>query len=184
MNYDRYLSFAQEDAIRADLQARADMLEAATRDFERSRRCMVGLESTLVRCLILHREVFEDRFCTHALLKRLPLPEVQGSDKAEGRLRERIAYSRALRPASFHALSLRRGDLGGLASAEAQLAIRVHTRAFSLASDTGWELVPLDAAKAALAAILKAEDALGGCESALALARLQSPVATATSLYG
>ncbi len=159
MNFDRSLSLSHGSAIRADLQTRADMLGAAVREFERNRRCMVALESVLVRWLIEHRETFGDRFCTFSLLARLPLPEAASTEKAEGRLRERLAYAQALRPACFHAVSLRRDDLGGLSVAEAQIALRLHTRAYARASEAGWEIAPLEAACTTLDDILTAEAA-------------------------
>jgi len=165
MNYDRRFTSISFDsgrvlALRADLQARADMLDAASRDFARQRHCMHKLEGALARWLLEHRLTFGDRFCTNALLGRLPLPETPGEDRAEQRLRHRIAYSRALRPACIHALSLRRDSLGAYRSTDAQIATRLHSRAFAHAAEEEWAASPLDAARDALDALLREEGAL------------------------
>ena len=162
MNYDRSFTSVSFDsghvrALRADLQARADMLEAATRDFARQKHCMLRLEGALARWLMEHRLTFGDRFCTNALLARLPLPETPGDDLAERRLRRRIAYSRALRPACIHALSQRRDSLGAYRSTDAQIATRLHSRAYADAAEGEWAVPPLAAARRALDTLLREE---------------------------
>ncbi|MEM1428021.1 MAG: hypothetical protein AAGG09_01040 [Pseudomonadota bacterium] len=157
MNYDPSFNSSQALALRIDLQARADMLETAARDFARQRHCMHKLEGALARWLLEHRLTFGDRFCTNALLARLPLPDQDEAGRAERRLRSRVAYSRALRPACIHALSLRRGELGAYRTTDAQITTRIHTRAFAFAGEQDWNVAPLDAARHALAGILEEE---------------------------
>ncbi|MEM9247090.1 MAG: hypothetical protein AAGB05_00185 [Pseudomonadota bacterium] len=154
MSYDRGLPIETLVARRAECQARADLLDAAECDFARRKRCAMALERALLQWLIRHRVTFADRFNTHALLRRLPLKTTAEADKAACRLRARLTYSETLRRAVIQAVSERRRDLAALALAETQLTVRLHTRAFALASEHDWEIVPLDAARAARDSLL------------------------------
>ncbi|MEM0937634.1 MAG: hypothetical protein AAF646_04005 [Pseudomonadota bacterium] len=175
MRYEPSIQLQRASAIRADLQARADMLAAAEREFMRDAHHMGRLEASFARWLLEFRAAFGNRFCVNALLSLLPLPEAASSDPAEARLRQRHTLSHALRPAVFRAIAKRRDALACVAATDTQIASRTHTEAYTLAFAPDFTGQVDEAAQRALASLLAEPQATDAAATPARDARLPSP---------